>query len=215
MDQTIKLKDTQPLAQGRMRYIYAHPADPGLVIKVIRPDVIDQRWGSGQPWYKASRRFRQYISYMREVAEYVATHARYGRNLPFAQQVVGFAETDLGLGLVLKAIRGENGGLAPSVTAMLFNGTFDAAAEQALQQFIRDLLESDLVVADLHGGNIVYAYDESRGHHFVMIDGLGQSNILPFKSMFRSFNRRSKLRHIARLHRRMEEIRKSRDSHAR
>ncbi len=206
MDQTIKLKDTQPLAQGRMRYIYAYPGDPGLIIKVIRPDVIDQRWGSGQPWYKASRRFRQYISYMREIAEYVATHARYGRNLPFAQQVVGFAETDLGLGLVLKAVLGKDGSLAPSVTTMIANGTFDDDAERALQQFIHDLLESDLIVADLHGGNIVYAYNEQRGHHFVMIDGLGQSSILPFKSLFRTFNRRSKLRHIARLRRRMEEV---------
>jgi len=208
MDQPIKLKDTQPIAQGRMRYVYPHPGDPDLVIKIIRPDVIDQRWGSGQKWYKARRRFGQYISYMREIAEYVAAHARYGRNPLFAQQVVGLAETDLGLGLVLKAVRGKDGGLAPSVTTMLVNGTFDAAAEKALEKFIQELLESDIIVADLHGGNMVYAYDEERGHHFVMIDGLGQSNILPFKSVFRSFNRRSKLRHIARLRSRMDEIRR-------
>src|SRR5688572_28872606 len=95
------LKHQSPIAQGRMRSVYPHPTDPGLVIKVIRPEVIDQRWGSGQPWYKTRRRFRQYISYMRETVEYVAMYARYGKSLPFAQKVSGFIETDLGLGLVI------------------------------------------------------------------------------------------------------------------
>lgn len=193
------LKAQTPIAQGRMRYVYPHPTDPGLVIKVIRPDVIDSRWGSGQTWYKAQRRFRQYISYMREVAEYVAMHARYGRSLTFAQKVAGFIETDMGLGLVIAAARDREGNLAPSLSSLVNSGQFDDTISAALEAFIIQVMECDVVVADLHGGNIVYAYTEEEGNHFVMIDGLGLSNILPLKTVFSSLNMKSKRRHVERL----------------
>lgn len=200
----ISLKDTKPLAQGRMRYVYAHPANPGLVIKVIRPDVIDQRWGHGQPWYKMQRRYRHYISYMREIGEYVATWARYGKALPFAQKTVGLVETDLGLGLAVEAVRDEKGDLAPSLSTLLGDKIYTRRAAEALERFIADILDSDIIVADLHPGNIVYSYNETEGHRFVMIDGLGLSTLFPFKAMSRRLNRKSKLRHIARLRGRME-----------
>lgn len=206
MDHKITLTTQEPIARGRMRLVYEYPGDPDRLIKVIRPEVIDQRWGSGQPWYKARRRFRQYISYMREISEFVAAYASGGKPLWFAQQVLGLIDTDLGLGLVLKAVRGKDGNLAPTITTMVINRSFDEQAEQALQRFIRDLVASDVIIADLHEGNLVYAHDPAEGHYFVMIDGLGQSNILPLKSVFPSLNRRSKVRHIERLRRRMAEI---------
>ncbi|MFT3990117.1 MAG: YrbL family protein [Luteolibacter sp.] len=203
MDKTIKLLDQDPIARGRMRLVYAYPGDSDRLIKVIRPDVIDERWGSGQPWYKAQRRFRQYISYMREIAEYVATYAKYGKSLPFTQKVLGLVETDMGLGLVLEAVRDQSGNLAPSLSSLVNGKKFTEEVGGALEEFIRQILETDIVIADLHGGNIVYTYDDIRGNHFVMIDGLGLSNILPFKTVFKSFNRRSKLRHITRLYDRL------------
>jgi len=193
------LKAQTPIAQGRMRYVYPHPTDPGLVIKVIRPDVIDSRWGSGQPWYKAQRRFRQYISYMREIAEYVAMYAKYGKSLPFAQKVAGFIETDLGLGLVIAAALDRDGNLAPSLSTLINTGRFDDKVSIALETFIIQVMECDVVVADLHGGNIVYAYTKEEGDHFVMIDGLGSSNILPLKTVFPGLNIKSKRRHVDRL----------------
>lgn len=205
MSRIFSLKDQKPVAKGRMRYVYPHPHDPRLVIKVIRPDVIDERWGSGQAWYKARRRFGQYISYMREIGEYIATYQKYGYSLPFTQKVVGLAETDLGLGLVLEAIRDSNGNLAPSLPTLIERGQFNDEAKAALETFIQQVLDSNVIVADLHGGNIVYACDDEGAHHFIMIDGLGLSNILPLKSIFPSLNRKSKLRHILRLRSRMAE----------
>lgn len=197
------LKNQSPIAQGRMRYVYPHPADSGLVVKVIRPDVIDERWGSGQSWYKAQRRFGQYISYMRETAEYVAMYSRYGRSLPFAQKVVGFVETDLGLGLVIAAALDREGKLAPSLSTLVNSGLLNDEISQNLEKFILQVMDCDIIVADLHGGNIVYAYTPEEGDHFVMIDGLGLSNILPLKAVFARLNRKSKRRHVARLRERI------------
>lgn len=188
---------------GRMRYVYPHPNDPRLIIKVIRPDVIDERWGSGQSWYKARRRFGQYILYMREIGEYIATYNRNGSALPFTQKVVGLAETDLGLGLVLEAVLDSDGNLAPSLPTLIGRGLYNDEVKAALETFIQQVLDSDVIVADLHGGNIVYACNDEGVHHFIMIDGLGLSNILPLKSVFPLLNRRSKIRHILRLRSRM------------
>lgn len=203
MSRIIPLKDQKPVAKGRMRFVYPHPHDPRLIIKVIRPDVIDERWGSGQSWYKARRRFGQYISYMREIGEYIATYNRDGSSLAFTQKVVGLAETDLGLGLVLEAVLDSNGNLAPSLPTLIDRGLFNDEAKAALEIFIQQVLDSDVIVADLHGGNIVYACNAEGLHHFIMIDGLGLSNILPLKCVFPSLNRRSKLRHILRLRKRL------------
>lgn len=199
----IKLKELEPIARGRMRLVYEYPGDPSFLIKVIRPEVINERWGEGQPWYKMQRRYGHYISYMREIGEYVATYAKYGRSLDFIQRTRGLTETDLGLGLVLDAYRDRNGDLAPSLSNLLDRGQYDAKVEEALQVFIEQILSCDVVIADLHGGNIVYTYSEEKGDHFVMIDGLGLSNIIPFKTMFRSSNHKSKLRHVERLRTRM------------
>lgn len=191
------------MARGHTRLVYEHPSDRDLLIKVFRPEVIDERWGSGQPWYKARRRFRQYVLYMREISEFVAAYAAHGSSPDFLQEVTGLVDTDLGLGLVLKAVRGKDGELAPTIMDMLLAGVFDDEAEKALEDFIRKMFGSDVIVADLHEGNLVYAWEKEKGHRFVMIDGLGQSNIIPFKSIFPSLNRRAKIRYLERLRRRM------------
>jgi hypothetical protein len=61
------------------------------------------------------------------------------------------------------------------------------------------LLESDIVVADLHERNMVYACGRDGMNRFVMIDGLGSTTLIPFKSLSRTLNRRSKLKRIKRL----------------
>ena len=196
----LQLKDTPPITQGRMRMVYRHPEEPRLLVKVIRPDVIEQRWGSGAPWYKSRRRYRQYISYIRETEEYVAAYAQHGTSLPFAQKIVGFTETDLGLGLVMEAALDREGNLAPALPTLFKRQAFDRKVSEDLEEFLKLVVESDLIVADLNSGNIVYAYDAARDKdHFVIIDGLGVSTILPFKLLSRSFNRHSKLGRVKRL----------------
>ncbi len=194
----ISLKDRQPAAEGRQRYVFIHTTDPDLIIKIIRPDAIGRAWGK---WYKIRRSYGQYLSYMREIGEYVTTHAREGSSPRFVQKVRGLVETDMGLGLVLEAVRGKDGALAPSLRAMLRDGTFDHTAGQALETFFAELMASDVIAADLNGGNLVYAYDEGQGHRFVMIDGLGQHNLIPLKRISRALNLKGKTRRIAKLRR--------------
>ena len=203
MNKILKLAAQQPIARGRMRNVYAHPRDPDLLIKTIRPEVISERWGEGQRWYKSKRRHGHYISYLREIDEYIATYSAHGECPGFTQKIHGLVETDLGLGLVLEAVRGPDGGLAPTLTTLLKEGSFDSEASAALEDFFVQLLDSDVIIADLHGGNLVYTGSGKSGKHFVMIDGLGLATIMPFKAISRAINRRSKLKRIEKLRLRM------------
>ncbi len=188
----LKLEDLEPVARGRMRLVFRHPLDASLLIKVIRPEALEKRWGSGQPWYKKRRRYGQYISYMRECEEYIAGCAHHGGGVSFAQKITGFVETDFGLGMVMEAALDEVGNLAPTLRAILTGNGFDAAVRAELDDFIRQILASDIIIADINPANLVRAYTPGLGHRFVLIDGLGLATVLPFKLLSPAFNRMSK-----------------------
>jgi hypothetical protein len=197
----LELKNLTPVARGCMRLVYEHPDDPGLLVKVIRPEAVEERWGKGRPWYKSIRRYGRYISYVREVQEFVAGWEAYGCCPHYIQRIVGFAETDLGLGLVVVAARDRHGRLARSLAQLVLAGEFTSEVSRALDEVIASLLACGMVTSDPHAGNLVYAHSERHGDHFVLIDGIGNSNILPFKFLSRRINRRSKERRFRRLRR--------------
>ncbi|MET0261930.1 MAG: YrbL family protein [Rariglobus sp.] len=199
MNGILKLSHLKPLAQGRMRLVFEHPDDRSLLIKVIRPDVIERRWGSGAAWYKRRRRYGRYTSYIREIQEYLAAYARHGKSLSFAQKITGLVETDMGLGLVMEAVRSSSGELAPSLMDLISTGTFDEEARRALDVFLQQLVDSNLLISDMNPGNMVYLNKGSSGGRFVLIDGIGASSAIPFKSWIRWLNRRSKLGRVKRL----------------
>lgn len=199
MTRFLKLKDTPPLAKGHSRLVYQHPHYADCLVKVIRPDMIEKRWGSGAAWYKRKRRYGRFISYIRETQEYVAGCVATGSNPAFLQKIVGFADTDLGLGLVMEAVRTPTGELAPHIAGLIERGQFGTTERKALDEVLLKILESDITLSDLNVGNLVYTGDETTPGHFVLIDGLGTATIFPLKRFSRYLNRRSKLQKFARL----------------
>ena len=193
------IQGLEPIASGKFRLVYEHPENRDLLIKVIRPEMIAKRWGSGMPWYKRRRRMKQYALFVREINEFVATCADNGKAPSFAQKITGFIETDLGLGLITEAARDREGNLAPPMKKLLAERRFDDEARAALDRFIEALLESNIVVADMHSGNLVYAHNETEGNHFVLIDGIGATTLIPTKVWSRRLNLASKRVKIAKL----------------
>lgn len=204
MDPILKLKNLTPLAQGASRFVFGHPDDPDLLVKVIRPEVVDDRFGKNTKWYKKRRRFGKFISYIREIQEHLAVRETRQDDAPFLQRIVGFARTDMGLGLVLEAVKWTDGTLAPSLRELIHTGRYDSTAEKAMETFLDELLNCHVIISDFNMGNIVYARTEERGHHFVLIDGLGNNSLLPLKAISSTFNRRSKLGRFKYLRARIE-----------
>ena len=199
------LKDTTPIAKGGVRLVYPFPGNPDLLVKVMRPEVVAGRYGESGTWFRRNRRYGPYILFMREIREYVAACAsQKSGTASFVHKITGLVDTDLGLGLVMEAARDAEGHLAPTAAKLIFEGRYDDRAAAALERFLADILESNVVFADLHERNIVYARGKDGEDRFIMIDGLGSSTFLPFKTWIRAINLRSKRKRIDRLRKRIE-----------
>jgi len=167
----ILLSGLEPVATGHIRYVYQHPAQGNLLIKVMRQDAIVERWENG-PWYRRLTRAKYYKGYIREFREFVTSYAVSPHGVSPLARVVGIELTDMGLGQVVQA---------------------------ALDDFLARLLEHDTIAADLHAWNVVYGSDSRGGPHLVMIDGFGEKNIIPHQSMSRRHNRNRTIRRFNRM----------------
>lgn len=199
----IIFKDTEPLTKGHNRLVFQHPDHHDLLIKVVSEEFMERRFGPKAKWYKKNRRARQFVSYIREVQEYLVSRAYSEHASEYFQKIEGFAETDHGLGLVIKAVRGPDGNLAPTLASLILAGKFDSKLKVDLETTLEKILESHIAVSDLNLGNFVH-----DGERFVLIDGFGNNNPIPFKTLSKRLNRRSKLGRFKRLRERIERCRR-------
>jgi len=191
------LKDAKPFNKGGHCLLYAHPACADLVVRVVSPDYVER--SSTLLRRKFNRRFGHLVDFQRLASEFIFSHLTPKRP-SFLQDFCCFVETDLGLGVVVKAERGKDGNYAPALNTLLKNGTFDDTAAAALERFFVDLLASDIIVGDLRSGNLVLSHDAATGEsRFVIVDGLGEKTGIPICSWFRFFNVLAKKRHIRRI----------------
>jgi PhoP regulatory network protein YrbL len=202
----IELGNRVPVASGSTRDVYLHPGDDSLLIKVVPAGVIERRYVRGRAWYKTPRRYRHFMTYLREVREQIALRALSKTHPPSLQKIVGFADTDLGFGLVVKAVRDRQGRLAPTLEQLLAEGRFDATARADLEACIGELMDLPIVLADMHIANFVYGWSEEHGDHFVLIDGIGCKNLIPFNRLSCWVNRYSKGRRVQRLMRSVDDL---------
>jgi hypothetical protein len=203
----LELAGLDPCAVGQLRRIYRHPRHPGLLVKLVREDAIERRWGRAAAWYKRLPRARQYGGYVRELKEYVALRARHPREALPVARMLGVVETDLGLGLVSEAVRTPDGSLAPTLSALYQrDGGFSPAIERELARFLDALLACGVVVGDLHAWNIVFGSDSRGGPRFVLVDGFGEKHAVPLTSMSRRFNARNTRRLFRRMRRQLQEL---------
>jgi hypothetical protein len=197
------LANQQPLAIGNLRAVYQHPQHADLLIKTLRPEAVARRYDAPGRWLKRLPRARQYTGFVRELQEYAALVARSPRGIAPVARMVGIAETDLGLGLVSEKIVDEHGALAPSLHALYRrNGGASEWTDAALDKLLEELLQFNVIVGDLHASNIVYGADSRGGvPRLLLVDGFGEKNILPLKSLNRWLNQRNTRRVYARLRR--------------
>jgi hypothetical protein len=203
MNRLLHLKHLQPVAIGRQRYVFVHPDDPGLIVKVVTEAYVARRSDKGgrpyKRWHKNYIRARHHQVFQREINEQLALRAAEGTLPQYLQEIVGFAETDVGMGVVSRSVRDRRGNLAPTLRTLLEAGRFDDSARRHLDDFFDWLLRSVVVIGDLNAGNLVYGYDDAHGDHFVVIDGIGDKNIIPLSSISMRLNRMSKERRIQRI----------------
>lgn len=199
LEAPLPLSGTRPVAVGVKRAVFQHPEDPGLLVKVLHPAFIQKRFGSTGSYHNRHRRCLHYNYFLRELREYLVASARTPETLSVLPEVVGLVHTDLGLGLVVKKVSSLDGGLAPTIGALAASGGLDARRRAMLDDLERIVLDSDVVIDDLHPGNVVLTREASGLERFVLIDGLGSSTVIPLKAFVRCVNRMSKRKEFRRL----------------
>jgi hypothetical protein len=185
----LMLTTRTPLAIGHLRYVFQHPACDEALIKIMRADAVASRWNARMRWHKRLPRTRHYIGFLRELKEYIGAQARTPNvDAPIAR-MIGVVDTDLGLGLVSEKVVDADGALAPTLAAVYQEQGFTPELHAALSEFLRGLLDSNVIVGDMHAWNIVYGRDSRGGPRLVMIDGFGEKHAIPISSMSRVVNR--------------------------
>lgn len=203
----IELKSLTPVASGHLRLVFDHPIERDCLIKVMRPEMIAKRWGGARRWYKRLPRAVHYTGFVRELKEYIAIHARFpGANPPIAR-TLGVVETDFGLGLVAERVHDPRNAPGPTLEALVrAHRGLPAWLDQALDALVADLLRYNVIVGDMHAGNVVFGADSRGGPRLVMIDGFGEKHVVPICTLSRIANQRNTRRLGARLRRKIERI---------
>ena len=198
MPQLVELKAARPLASGAYRDVFQHPGDDGLLIKVIRP-LFAKRDAQRANWFEKWQGLGAYKGLMREIANYVVLRERGQHDLPFIQHFAGIVETDFGFGMVVRKVRGRDGGLAPTLAEVVRTRGLDPYLVARIDALRDDVIRHHVVFGDISANNIVEAADAEHGHRLVIIDGLNDRLWLPVNSLSVTFYRAYCDRRFARM----------------
>lgn len=219
----LDLSQARLVATGGFRLVYEHDDFPGMLVKVLRPEFIDDEGqpitkpGHKEKRFKLRRRLGAFLPTHREIAEFLAFQAKRGNQAggwPMAR-LYGFVETSIGLGLITEKLTGPDGNLAPTLSALVRAGRFSARHEEALRTFLKLLDDRHICMSDLNPRNLVFVGSAESDGRFVAIDGLGSTTLFPVQDWFPSINARRNRRRSRKLWRFIENGGKKRPSDAR
>jgi len=188
----LPIAECKYLTRGTVKEVYVHPNWPTAVLKIVRPELVDgEGQFSGHRGLKRRRNVGIYRQFSREISQYLSLCRRNYRNgttlFPIAAPM-GFVQTDQGLGLLSERIVDETGNLAPSIYTLLKDGTFSEVHGKALLQFFNDCARLHIVFGEVNWNGILFTTARSGKPEFVLVDGIGEKNILPLKSIFWGLN---------------------------
>lgn len=180
--------------EGCRRYIYHHPDNPDFLIKISK-FVMDN---NNQKI--SHRNYYRYFKYLtREIAEYARLRLYPYSSTHMIQQIIGFANTNLGMGLIVKAEKDQGGALAPTLGHLIENNLLHSSARQHFELFLQQLSQIDICVSDLTLQNIVYAHSLEHGNYFVLIDGTEDNCFIPlrfYNKFCRTTHRKKKISNL-------------------
>ena len=200
VEKPLQLKGQEPIAHGNRRAIYSVEDHPGILVKVLLSASAQSRVMPAKrllrqlfPSLAYRFLFREYACYLRAKI----TQSDDSGPLPISE-LRGLVQTDLGLGMIVENICDRDGNPGPTLRRLLASGAFDARHLELLNNFVRRIYTLHIRANDLNPSNIVLGH---RGgvEQFVLVDGLGDSHLIPVRSWARWMNTRSLNRRFAAL----------------
>ncbi len=189
--QPLQLSEQDLLARGGQRNVYACPGRPELLIKITRP--------RKRPIRSYTKRLIQqvfpdakYRNALKEMECELKAALKSGSDiakLPVAR-AFGIVQTDVGPGIIVERIQSEDGQLAPQLSSVCKQGQLTDDVLSELNSFVHRLFQLQIVGRDIHPENIVYGL-RNQTRIFVLIDGYGERNLVPLRTLSRRLNNRS------------------------
>ena len=182
------------LGQGTQKIVYEHPTDPRKIIKVMKSEHATPDGGrAGQHKLRAHRSQGIYRQFRRELLQYLQLCKSHYKALTFTfpiETVYGFVATDQGLGLVTERVTSSND-QAVSIYDLVKEGMFTNKHAKALDAFFDDCSELHIVFGEVNIAGIMYT-ETRRGYpEFVLVDGIGEKLVIPFRAMSKTINARN------------------------
>ncbi|WP_282119655.1 YrbL family protein [Ruegeria atlantica] len=189
--QLLRVSDLDPIASGGHRDVYACPGQSHLLVKVTRPRKRPNR-------SFAKRLIRRLLpdsvfrNALKEIEGEMKAALKSGTDieqLPLAR-CFGIAQTDIGPAIIVERIESDDGQLAHPLAKLCEDGALSEDVLNELNSFAQKLFKLQIVARDIHETNIVYGLrNETR--MFLLIDGYGERNLIPLRTLSRRLNDRS------------------------
>src|SRR5262245_35090269 len=149
----IALQGSEPIAYGLRSLVFQHPHDSELLIKVAVPAVSNKEEGKVNNLLH-EQRYGAYVGWVREIREYLALRSRLRGHPPWLQRLIGFVETDFGVGLVVGKVHDGKGALAPTLQQTVAKTGLTSELRRAVHKLEQDLLDRNIIFGDPNPKNI-------------------------------------------------------------
>jgi len=188
------VEDLKLLGQGTQKLVYEHPDDSNKIIKVMRPEHATSNGGrSKQHHLRAHRSQGIYRQFRREILQYLqlCKNNYYNQKFTFpVETTYGFVATNQGLGLVTERIIGPSG--SPLTLSEISNPKkFNDKHARALDRFFDECCELHVVFGEVNIAGIMYTEERQGVAEFVLVDGIGEKLLIPFRAMSKTINSRN------------------------
>jgi hypothetical protein len=156
---------SQPIGKGRERTCYVHPEDPRRAIKIPFGSVAEQT--------------------RRDIRFYRRLEKRGLKQMRHVPACYGWAETNLGEGIVVDLIRNYDGEISAPLSWYLSQGVpieeFDPYLEELRESVLQDV---SIFNHDMTIGNLLVQKSSMGSARLIAIDGLGDGVAIDWLSRF-------------------------------
>lgn len=183
MKQELVLADNDLIAKGNDRYVFQHPHDSQLLIKVVIPGIA-----------KYKSKIREIYRDVEECKPNNQTDSLY------MQKMIGLVETNKGVGQIIVKECDEDNNIAQTLYQLALNKKLDGSKLQKLNVFLAWFVNTSVIINSLHCKNIVYAWDNVRQQYrFKVIDGFGDKTLFQVSKLSASIRDKNKIKCLKRM----------------
>ena len=196
----IIIDEAKLIATGTSRLIYIHPYNTKKLIKVFKPSQTPEKRRKAI-WYKRLQSLDKFNENKRDLIEHQKARNKCQEIELHVCNVYGMETTNHGEGLVEDHICDSDGKTSVTLWTYVQNNGIEIVKEY-IDEMFEIFADNHIVFRDGNEKNILVQRRDA-GFGLIVVDGLGESNLIPYASVSKNLNKiklhRKKDRMIKRL----------------